>query len=71
MAVTPPSKDSSGQALQATVTALTTQISNTPTSAVALLANLNIALNQAQVALVMHYLEIGRITAATILSTLS
>lgn len=65
-----PPKDVPAAALQAQITAITATIAGLPaSSAVAVVQTA--ALNQAQIALVLHYLETGRINAATILSTLT
>jgi len=67
MTVTPHPKDSAGTAKQAEITSLQ---ANTVTSPLAK-ARVDAALDTAQRELVNHYLNVGRITAATILATLS
>jgi hypothetical protein len=62
-------KDPDGMLLQANINALTTQLNNT--SATLVKEAVRVKLDQAQRELVYHYLDVGRITAATILSTLS
>jgi hypothetical protein len=62
-------KDADGAALQTKITALTAQVNalgNHPAKFAA-----QAALDQLQRELVNHFLMVGRITAATILSTLS
>ena len=71
MAITSaPAKDAPAAALHAQITAITAQIAGLPATS-AVVASQAATLNQVQIALVMHYLETGRINAATILSTLS
>lgn len=69
MTVTARSSDTDGKLLQANITSLTSQIAVTSSP---LHKNaMNVQLDQLQRELVYHYLDVGRITAATILSTLS
>jgi len=67
MSVTPHPKDAAGTAKQAEVTALQAN----PTTSTLAKARVDQALDTAQKELVTHYMNIGRLSAATILSTLS
>jgi len=69
MAVKPAPRDSVGAVLDTAVTNLITASNAAANKAHA--AALAAALDQAQRELVNHYMMIGRITAATILSTLA
>lgn len=62
-------RDTDGTALQANINSLTTQIG--VTSSALTLNHMNIKLDQAQRELVAHYLDTGRLTAASILSTMT
>ena len=69
MTVSASPKDSAGAALSASVTALSTAL----TAAVGKpqYASMSAALDQAQRELVYHYLDVGRLIAANILSTMT
>lgn len=69
MTVKPTARDAAGVDLDTKVTALSTAA--TAAAGKAQAAALNAALDQAQRELVYHYLDTGRITAASILSSLS
>lgn len=69
MAVKPLNKDKDGSVLDTNVTTLTTTVANLGNSPAKFAAQA--ALDQAQRELVLHYLNNGRITAASVLSTLS
>lgn len=69
MAVTARSTDVDGKLLQANITSLTAQIA--VTSSALHKAAMNAQLDQLQREAVYHFLDVGRITAATVLSTLS
>jgi hypothetical protein len=62
-------KDPDGVLLQANINALTTQLNLT--SSTSIKETIRLKLDQAQRELVYHYLDVGRILASTILSTLS
>lgn len=69
MTVTARPSDTDGKLLQANITSLTSQIAVTSSP---LHKNaMSVQLDQLQRELVYHYLDVGRITAANILSTLS
>jgi hypothetical protein len=69
MTVLATSKDPDGLLLQTQITALNTQINNTASTLTK--ESLRVKLDQLQREAVYHFLDVGRITAATILSTLS
>lgn len=69
MAVTPNPKDNDGRLLQANVNAL--QIATNAASGKSHFAALSAQLDQAQRELVSHFLNVGRLQAASILSTMS
>ena len=69
MTVTASSRDPDGLLLQTQITALTSQIAVTSSSLTK--HSMSLKLDQLQRELVAHYLDTGRILAATILSTLS
>jgi hypothetical protein len=69
MTVTASSRDPDGLLLQAQITSLTTQIAST--SSALTKHSMSLKLDQLQRELVAHYLDTGRILAATVLSTLS
>lgn len=69
MTVTAHPKDHDATTLQQNITALTTKL--TVTSSPSAKNAMSIQLDQYQRELVVHYLDIGRLTAANILSTLS
>ena len=69
MTVLATSKDPDGLLLQTQITALNTQINNTASTLTK--ESLRIKLDQLQRESVYHFLDVGRITAATVLSTLS
>lgn len=69
MTVLATSKDPDGLLLQTQITALNTQINNTASTLTK--ESLRIKLDQMQREAVYHFLDVGRITAATVLSTLS
>lgn len=69
MTVSASPKDSDGAALSTKVTALSTTV--TAASGKAQAASLSAALDQTQRELVYHYLDVGRLTAANILSTMT
>lgn len=69
MTVTASPRDSEGARLAASITTLTTQVNNTTSTAHK--ASLAAALDQAQRELVLHYVMVGRLIAANILSTMS
>jgi hypothetical protein len=62
-------KDPDAVLLQANINAITTQLNNTSSTLVK--ETIRLKLDQLQRELVYHYMDVGRITAATILSTLS
>ncbi len=72
MAVTASGNDPNGKQLDATIANLTSQLAviNSSTSTLAY-NRVKQELNYAQVAAVTYYMSTGRISAATILSTLS
>jgi hypothetical protein len=67
MAVTPHPRDSAGTSKQAEITVLQASVVSSPVTK----AHVDAKLDQAQKELVLHYMNIGRISAATVLSTLS
>ena len=69
MTVTANPRDSEGARLAAAVTTLSAQV--TATTSTQHKASLAAALDQAQRELVLHYMMVGRLTAANILSTMS
>jgi hypothetical protein len=69
MTVLATSKDPDGILLQTQITAITTQLNLTTSTNVK--ETIRLKLDQAQREAVYHFLDVGRITAATILSTLS
>ena len=69
MTVLATSKDPDGLLLQTQITALNTQINNIASTLTK--ESLRIKLDQLQREAVYHFLDTGRITAATVLSTLS
>ena len=69
MTVLATSKDPDGLLLQTQITSLNTQINNTASTLTK--ESLRIKLDQLQRESVYHFLDVGRITAATVLSTLS
>lgn len=69
MAVSPRPGDNDGYLLQSNIVSLTTQIAATKSTAHN--ASMVARLDQLQRELVLHYLDVGRISAATVLSTLS
>lgn len=69
MAVTPGPKDVDGTQLQAGITALTAAIA--AMSSTLTKHSMSVQLDHLQRQLVGHYLDVNRIQAATILSTLS
>lgn len=69
MTVTATSRDPDGLLLQLNITALTTQVAST--SSTLTKHQLSLKLDQLQRELVYHHLDVGRILAATILSTLT
>lgn len=69
MTVGPSAKDSDGAALSTKVTNLSTAV--TAAAGKAHAASLSAALDQTQRELVYHYLNVGRLTAANILSTMT
>ena len=69
MTVLATSKDPDGLLLQTQITALNTQINNTASTLTK--ESLRIKLDQLQRESVYHFLDTGRILAATVLSTLS
>ena len=69
MTVTASTRDPDGLLLQANITALTAQIAATTSTLTK--HQLSLKLDQLQRELVYHYLDTGRILAATVLSTLS
>lgn len=70
MAVTASLRDRDGQIIDAKIVSLTAAIAAMPTGAHGRYA-LAAQVEQAQVDAVNHYIRLGRISAATILSTLS
>lgn len=69
MTVSPSPKDTSGTLLNTNVALLSTAV--TAAAGKAHASSLSAALDQAQRELVYHYLDIGRLQAATILSTMT
>ena len=69
MTVTANPRDTDGVLLQANITSLTSQIN--VTSSPLHKAAMNAQLDQLQRELVAHYMDVGRIKAATVLSTLT
>lgn len=69
MAVTPSPRDSDGALLQANITALTAQIAITSSTVHKIAMQVQLDLLQRE--LVGHYIDLRRILASTILSTLS
>jgi hypothetical protein len=67
MAVTPRPNDAAGAVLATNVTTMAA----TPVKSTAQAAAVAAALDQAQRELVYHYLDVGRLTAANILSTMT
>lgn len=70
MAVTASLKDRDGQILDAKITSLTAAMAAMPTGAPSRVA-MSTQVELAQVDAVNHYIRVGRISASTILSTLS
>lgn len=69
MTVSASPKDSDGAALNVKVTGLSTAV--TAAAGKPQAASLSAALDQTQRELVYHYLDVGRLTAANILSTMT
>ncbi|MDE2097046.1 MAG: hypothetical protein KGL39_07355 [Patescibacteria group bacterium] len=69
MTVTPNPRDNDGRLLASNITALTTAVN--AASGKAHYNALSVQLDQLQRELVQHYLEVGRLSAANILSTMS
>lgn len=69
MTVKPSAKDTAGADLDTKVTTIST--ASTAAAGKAHAASLNASLDQAQRELVYHYLNIGRLSAANILSTMT
>jgi hypothetical protein len=67
MSVSPHPRDDAGRQKQADITSLQAN----PVTGTLAKAHLDQKLDQAQKELVLHYMNIGRLSAATILSTLS
>lgn len=69
MTVSAHPRDAAGASVQAAITALTTKL--TITSSAGAVNQMNVKLDQLQRELVAHYMNVGRITAAGILSTMT
>ena len=69
MTVLATSKDPDGLLLQTQITALNTQINNTASTLTK--ESLRVKLDSLQREAVYHFLDVGRIAASTVLSTLS
>lgn len=69
MTVSAHPRDTAGASVQAAITALTTKL--TITSGPSAVNQMNVKLDQLQRDAVIHFMNIGRITAANILSTMT